>query len=166
MKLNASRRLCKTVANAEIVWVPRFCVVILCHTYSACVYRCSWSRGNMRRSFQPGNDLKSCWKERWDWYLTQRLTLSIQECLILQVDWDTQWSRMSTADREDLPKVVMVKSGVCVLNTEHMRMKSRQTFVEKNISQALRILIQLRDSIIITLWFLCASLYVYVLYML
>lgn len=58
-----------------------------------------------------------------------------QQCLILQVDWDAQRSRMSTADPAGLPEVVMVKSGecvcVCVVEAECMRTKSRKRHLQR-----------------------------------
>lgn len=72
-----------------------------------------------------------------------------QQCLILQVDWDAQRSRMSTADPAGLPEVVMVKSGECVCvcvcgrGGVYEDKIQKETFAEKDKSQALGILIQL-----------------------
>lgn len=145
----------------EFIWVPQaWCGHSLSHVHRST--GAADPRSNTERSFQPGNDLKPWnwpWrKEGWDWYLTQRLTRSIQECLILQVDWDTQWSRMSTADPAGLPEVVMAKSGVCecvCVCAWHWRV----TLTEENVGQALGILIQLHESILLTLWFLCVCLH-------
>lgn len=72
--------------------------------------RCSWSWSGAERSFQPGSDLKPWnlpWQEAgWDWYLTQRLTRS--KCV-----WYYRWTG-APLHCWGLPKVVMVKYGVCV----------------------------------------------------
>lgn len=171
MKWNASVNLCNSADSRPKLQLKRnssgchgFCVVTLCHTYvglqvqlipdqqRAVISARKWFKAMKLAVAEGGMGL-----------ISHSTSDSEQECLILQVDWDTQWSHMSTADPAGLPKVVMVKSGVCMCVCGGGRAYDDTVQREKNPSQALGILIQLLESILLPLWvYVCVNVCVYV----